>query len=616
MSPTACGRKRSLLRTFGSRRRPKEFAVSPSIQTEEVSPSKPIHQHGDAQRSECQQGYSKSAGELVVNDDGQTCTRTTTNPTPRGIYVAETPSKRPPDCSSDVRRLPLSPFSMHPVLVRPTEKTDKDPRRSVLKRSSLRVHRVGESIPPSRRYTTNSVHLGESMDLLQLLEASTVIDSENNDMLAGKEPLETATQPATDIHQGLVSPSTSSVKAVSVSVSPYIPASPEEVNGKIREMLEAMEALKPSTPSKTMTRSRTLPRVAQSKVFTKMTGALGRIYSKSASPEMRTSEANGEFPGDETGGTPPLIRSSSQANASQYTISSMEIRLNEGKNLNRNKVQQMVRSQVCRKPVNSNGRSILSSQAQQGHVRSGSSSVYQRRSTSSVARGNGDMLQTEDPFDSEQDFEHNLDEGILRASPAGSSTPRIRIHRPSGCTKGRLLTNDLSESSLGQLNIARAVKIDKQDKDGRRVRQVSFRPPADTKDGSAGQWIFHGHVDDLGVAKKHPSPSKRDLEELELAFQRYKLPRGVPCAHDDTDELAASSTGITEVLAEKDLNKRMQKLLGPGSRNDLECKRRPHALTHIPRPRGQVGRVQHAKIRHATVHVPNNANPDDVDELL
>ncbi|KAG6004328.1 hypothetical protein E4U54_000551 [Claviceps lovelessii] len=36
-SHLSCGRKRSLLRTFGSRRRRKEFAVSSSIRTEAKS---------------------------------------------------------------------------------------------------------------------------------------------------------------------------------------------------------------------------------------------------------------------------------------------------------------------------------------------------------------------------------------------------------------------------------------------------------------------------------------------------------------------------------------------------------------------------------------------------
>lgn len=395
--------------------------------------------------------------------------------------------------------------------------------------------RSSETNHPTRRYTTNSVQLRDTVDMLRLLDDS--ICSPEKDSTPSEKPNMALPMPSMETQRGFIGPRSSSVRALRRQVHP---ASAEEINAKVAEMMAAMDALKPSTPTRTATDSRALAQVAQSKGLAKL---LGRLYSKSSSPDneaLKKRSKTGAGDGDA-----PLAKSAGQSDKNQSSISSTEIRLNEDQNLNRNKVQQIIGGKVNQKHANSTLLSVNSNSfvtiecSRPGEDRqvAESNRVHNTRRMS---------WPSANPFDTEEDFECDLDQGILHASPAGSSTPRIRIHRSSDSTLSEYSIKDLSGASLGQVNLAKVVQIGKNDNTNKWIRQLNFGPAADKRHSPRE---LPSQNDDAGTAKKHPSPSKRDLEELEKAFRQYELPQGT-YEEGGVDELAASRT----VLSVKDRN--------------------------------------------------------------
>lgn len=627
------GRKRSLLRTFGSRRRHKDFAVSISpltdgkdhcshgrymlIKTYTVTtPTKPVRETEPEIAPEVPHRHSRHVGKSggVPINARREARDVITRAQSLRARNAETPSKRPPERSQDyaeiVRNRTLSPFQMHPVVIPTSESLEESPVRSVLKRSSLGAPQLSHGIQHNRRYTTNSVQLEKTAELLKLLETSTQVPE---DSPTPKEKLDSRVQVRQNhtMQEEIAGERSSSLRALGDCVHP---ASAEEINDKVREMLAAMDALKPDIPQRGQG-SRKLSRVTNSRVFVKMSDALGRICSKSVSPEGRAGDKGSGLHFEETGIS--STRSLGQMNASQHSIRSIEIRLNEGTNLNRSKVQQIFGNQVFRKPVASKGYSLLYGKVDD-QFHSEEAAMSKERSEGTIQP----FLSRTNPFETEEDFEGNLRSGCLNASPAGSSTPRHPTKRASNSTLGDDSINDWSGSSFGQIDYARIVyKIGKQDTGSPQIRQVNLQPPTDTNGLSPRPWQRPKRSrivqeDDLGIAKKHPSPSKRDLEELELAFRRYGLPRGAPI-DDDADELAASNAFPGEVLAIKDPNRKLQ---SQGSQTQIKrASLQPTTRTfpsRIPRPLSHAGNRESTEIRLAVECRPKNAIPGESDELL
>lgn len=520
----------------------------------------------------------------------------------------ETPCKRYEEMRQqggmDVQSPTFSPFEMHPVVFSTHDSLVERPARLDSKRNSLCSPQLSQAIHHSRRHTTNSTQLEKSGELLKLLETSTVTTEDSLTPDDTSDPTK-AIRPTFPLRDEIMGHRSSSLKALSGGAHK---ASAEEINGKIREMLAAMEALKPATPLKSQG-SRKLSRVTNSKVFARMSDAFGRIYSKSASPEAMTTDQERNSRLGNTG--MPLTRSLSPAKVSQYSIRSIEIRLNEGTNLNRSKVQQMVGNRVFRKPVASQGNSFL--------CRRVDDHFNDQESTPSIEEyrlKRQSFLSPINPFETEENFEHNLENGILDVSPAGSSTPRNGMRRASGSSFGDASLGDLSGSSIGQVDLARImVKVGTKDDGSPQIRKLNLQSPTEVprpwQSLKRGRDVQH---DDF--AKKHPSPSKRDLEALELAFQQYTIPNGPP-ADEDADELAGSDMLLGVALTDKDPNRRLLKQdakgEGTSSQQRVTSKTFP---SRIPLPRGQLGMSEGSKIRLARDFIPKNAVPGELDELL
>ncbi|RDA89097.1 hypothetical protein CP532_2306 [Ophiocordyceps camponoti-leonardi (nom. inval.)] len=137
----------------------------------------------------------------------------------------------------------------------------------------------------------------------------------------------------------------------------------------------------------------------------------------------------------------------------------------------------------------------------------------------------------ENPFETEVGFDSNLEDSILSTQPVAASTPRVLSRRSS-------LARSIDESALErgysdvQINQAMvAVRVGDDGNGPGRARQVMLRPSASrmtvAQAESSGQQSTRPaqRVSQIRVSdkvKKHPSPSKKDLEDLEKAFQRNK----------------------------------------------------------------------------------------------
>ncbi|KAM3497214.1 hypothetical protein MY10362_009427 [Beauveria mimosiformis] len=156
-----------------------------------------------------------------------------------------------------------------------------------------------------------------------------------------------------------------------------------------------------------------------------------------------------------------------------------------------------------------------------------------------------------DPFADETSFEENLFDGLLCECPTGSSTPKSTTLMP------QLHRNDIDGSCKGKTAIE--------------------------------------SIPGYGRVKKHPSPSKKALEDLEMALAIYTKLKPLE-GGDETDELAKDERGA---LSAADHNKAM--------RQD-----RKFAVPEVAH--GMAHRRAY-RIRHGLPYRPTQKNTQDIDEL-
>lgn len=112
-----------------------------------------------------------------------------------------------------------------------------------------------------------------------------------------------------------------------------------------------------------------------------------------------------------------------------HLVTNRELRLNEGDNLQKNKVQQMVGSQRPPRSASAHKHRIHIDHEEvvgdNGCEYKGSSLIITTACPGAWADGLYRTI-TPDPFESEIAFESNLEHGILSSTPIGSSTPRRR----------------------------------------------------------------------------------------------------------------------------------------------------------------------------------------------
>ncbi|KAL7823246.1 hypothetical protein V8C26DRAFT_418360 [Trichoderma gracile] len=409
-----------------------------------------------------------------------------------------------------------------------------------------------------------------------------------------------------------------------------VAASADEIEEKVCAMLAATDALKPSPPQAQPRKSPVskVTRMTPSRMLAKVSSAWDRWQVKSSSTPAAKPRAkltkqpirhdpNGPLTSHPVFHSPPLQRSS--------LIDTIEIRLNEGDNLNRKKVQQMVGGRVARKPVANDGNALRSGRSMDDdpfaepapHLPP--SGVESRAKMKIMLGPSVSSLLIIDPFEGEKGFESNLEDRILSSSPVCASTPRIHLHRVQTPAAGDSVHEHCSklQTQMGLEEMStdmfvcpsqEAVCVGKVHDQEAQLRPltttdriaVGYLRDAPSLDACQPKW-----------SKKHPSPSKRDLEELEIAFRCYSelKRRGIG---EEADELAAHYTPSARHLSPRDTNTLMR-TREEDDKSMSACEAQSPAKSHTRRPTDEVRRRQH--IRLAPIYRPAIPHSDEIDEL-
>ncbi|KAF5532755.1 hypothetical protein FMEXI_12248 [Fusarium mexicanum] len=416
----------------------------------------------------------------------------------------------------------------------------------------------------------------------------------------------------------------------------------EEITGKLAAMLAATNALKPLPQQANCSASR-FTRMVPSKVRAKVSNAWDRFHPKAVNHQETQARAfshSGDEQGDGwiRGSLVPTPRShASTENASP--ISNIELRLNEGDNLNKSKVQQIVGGRVNRKPLADDGKSLRNGKL----VEDPFSERADRRALTCfenrLNQGSNDDPKTPppslyNPFESEKGFDDNIEDRFLNSTPVGSSTPRILVERPSTSSSGCCsvdsdmhIPETLFNERPGSLPTTGRKEIGQHHFLGHKL----LEPVGDVLANSITQarQVSDKAKRDLHTSsrtKKHPSPSKEALEKLELQFQQYTHGRVSEPVKYDMDELIMESIDASPSLRACERKRlslarlsvtNIDELVDPmcgklhhrrgSSTSMLQLVRGPYVLQNSAK--------LHKDIRLMPSYRPVGFSPSDVDEL-
>ncbi|PHH64103.1 hypothetical protein CDD81_4978 [Ophiocordyceps australis] len=281
-------------------------------------------------------------------------------------------------------------------------------------------------------------------------------------------------------------------------------AKTDEINEKVRAMLAATEALKP-TNSPTDASCKT-SRIAPSRMLTKVTNAWERLYSRPSTPQAKD-------------GNKRLRRGDFSEAQNRLSAGSAEEFLGDKNKTSKNK----------------------------GH--------HQRQRASGSSLATNDDVEAcpqnpQSPFESEKGFEYNLQDRILTEAPIGYSTPRAQSQDGAGAD-GSAPEHDLSEM---QVDVAREVKMRQEGATRGQARQLTLKPSQSTRSIRKPMQVHHvlsrhrtSPSKGCDMVKKHPSPSKEDLEQLEQALQRHEAPGGPVLSVKDKNQMIRRRSSTRDV---------------------------------------------------------------------
>ncbi|ODA80303.1 hypothetical protein RJ55_03261 [Drechmeria coniospora] len=330
----------------------------------------------------------------------------------------------------------------------------------------------------------------------------------------------------------------------------------DEISQKVMLMLAATDALKPKSAQGITSSASKISRMVPTKVLTKVSTAWERFSAKSSTPEPASGAKLGIKPREEAKDTAMSEWASTNAVChGRHSTDSIERSIHDA-NFHKRKMQKVLggsairkANSVSRKPPQP-GEAIEVSVGEPTTVQAPPAANYQW-DISGAGIDNGATAAGETaecPFESEVGFEHDLEDRILSTEPTGSSTPRARSLRGSIATS--LTDSAQSLHSDVQVRLARVViKLGDGKLAGTPAREVMLKPsqsggvvrmatagqvrPRETL--NAGNRVSYVKGDER--VKKHPSPSKQQLEELEVGLQRY-FPPEAPAPDLDVDQAA------------------------------------------------------------------------------
>lgn len=402
---------------------------------------------------------------------------------------------------------------------------------------------------------------------------------------------------------------------------------PDDIQEKICAMLAATDALKPSSSQPRKSPISKMSRMTPSRMLAKVSSAWDRLQVKSSSSGSKPRSKLTKQPIQEDIDGPltshpvfssPVIRRTP-------LIDAIEIRLNEGDNLNRKKVQQMVGGCVPRKPVANDGKALRSGRSIDDPFAEPallhSPKMIENHANLKVMIGsNRTSLLIIDPFEAERGFDSNLEDGILSSSPVCASTPRIHLHRVQTPTMDDSLDEQCSklptQTSLEKMTTDLTTVYQSQEVVSLKKtpsQSGHMRPLPNTDRVKVGLMRDKPSLDACATkwTKKHPSPSKRDLEELEIAFRCYSelKKRGIG---EEADELAAHYSPSSRYLSPRDTN-RMMVVREEGTKPVSAWADQSPARAQARRP---IDDLRGHHIRLAPPYRPMIPQSDETDELL
>ncbi|KAF7546937.1 hypothetical protein G7046_g9158 [Stylonectria norvegica] len=530
----------------------------------------------------------------------------------------------------------LPPISFSPLIEKLTTSPDARPRASRIEKHSPRVAGKASKRTSNTRPRTDSSWRRKESGLLRPLPQSKTelldplkyhptgsIKTSSSVPLCsvdGNVPRKPSTQP---------------------SVIPREPSDADAINQKVNAMLAATNALKPSSTQNVTSSAAKFTRIVPSKVFAKVSNAWDRLHSKSSLQDFKS---RGQLPKPDEkiqGLTQTDTPTHSPSSANESPISTIEIRLNEGDNLNKKKVQKIVGGQVVRKPVADDGKSLKSGKSMDDPFAEGASPRTATIFESRLKSGTSSECSTIpplpcNPFESEKGFDNDIADRILSATPAGSSTPRIRVERISSTSPDKSPTakkNARMRAEVDPLLDGVALRLGKEHFTpakplGLIAMKASHRladPVRRTRNNSIEE-IQDGDANGPKRMKKHPSPSKEALEDLEMALRKYTHLKVSGAKQNELDELASSYLAATPPLTAGDKKRSISNRLSTSNIEDVvnstprKAQSRPLSsastiqLTRIPRPIENSVKLR-AEIRLAPPYRPAVAHADDTDEL-
>ncbi|KAM3564721.1 hypothetical protein ARSEF4850_001686 [Beauveria asiatica] len=189
-----------------------------------------------------------------------------------------------------------------------------------------------------------------------------------------------------------------------------------------------------------------------------------------------------------------------------------------------------------------------------------------------------DATYPRDPFADETSFEENLFDGLLCECPTGSSTP-----------KSTTLMAQLQRNGDGDDGCSHHFAIESE---------TLHAESPDRKmdmDGSCKGKAAMEPIPGYGRVKKHPSPSKKALEDLELALAIYTGLKPFE-GGDETDELAKDERGALSAADDKEAMRQDRNFAVPEVAHEMADRRA-------------------YRIRHSLPSRPTLKNTQDIDEL-
>ncbi|KAF4334345.1 hypothetical protein FBEOM_11839 [Fusarium beomiforme] len=430
-------------------------------------------------------------------------------------------------------------------------------------------------------------------------------------------------------------------RVVEGHLAPQEQWSGEEINGKLAAMLAATDALKPSPQRANYSTSR-FTRMVPSKVRAKVSNAWERFHPKALNQEdkqalARPSSGDGQDENRIRGNI--VLTPRSQASTENTSpISNIELRLNEGDNLNKSKVQRIIGGRVNRKPLADDGKSLRNEKpiedpfSERG-CRSPTTFENWLKNGSNDGQKAPPSLPC-DPFESEKGFDDNIEDRFLNSTPVGSSTPRIRIERPSissseccSTSSDMHIQQEQFKEKPNALSTSNREDIVQNHYSSHGLMSPGKKFLIDSATQARGtREKLTGDFNTSNRMKKHPSPSKEALEKLEIQFQQYTHVRVSGTAKHALDELATD--GVEPNPSLKACEKKRLSLNRLSSINndelaDTERVRAHHRrvsstsiLQLVGNPYVSQGPVKlHKDIRLAPPYRPAGVSPCDVDEL-